>query len=230
LTMRSRIVENRRSERIRAFDDSAEEYEKWYCEEPGATICECEIKAVKPFVPQGLGVEVGVGTGVFASKLKTQVGVDAALASIKIAKKRGVEVVQGTAEALPFKDLCFDYVTSILVIEFLEDPESSFREAWRILKYGGSIITCFIPRNSDWGILYSKKKAEGHRVYRHANFYDSVQVKKMLQNAGFIVGRCLATLSQRPDSVTCAEEPCDEVGNHGFVYIRGKKTKYARAR
>lgn len=115
-------------------------------------------------------------------------------------------------------------MASILTLCFLEDPESSFREAWRILKYGGSIIICFVPRNSDWGILYSKKKAEGHKIYRHANFYDLAQVEEMLHRTGFKIEGRSATLSQGPESIVDIEEPCSEVRTHGFVCVRGVKT------
>jgi len=224
LTTFDKMTKSRGMSAIEAFDECAEEYDRWYCKEPGASIYESEVKAVKALVPRGLGVEVGVGTGVFASKLKTSVGVDPALRAIMIAKKRGVSVIQGVAESLPFKDECFGYVSSILTLDYLKDPESSFREAWRVLKYGGSIILCFVPRNSSWGILYSKKKAEGHKMYRHANFYDLAQVEEMLNRTGFGIEEYSATLSQGPESIVDVEEPCSEVRNHGFVCIRGVKT------
>lgn len=209
---------------IEAFDEAAEEYDKWYCEEPGATICECETRALKDLKPHGLGVEVGVGTGVFALKLNTSIGVDPALGPIKSAKKKGINAIRGAAEFLPFKDECFDYVTSILAIFFLKNPESSFKEARRILKHEGSFIVCFIPKSSHWGILYQKKKREGHRIYRYANFYEKSEVEKMLERAGFEIEGCSATLSQPPEAVTCVEEPCREVRDHGFVCIKGTKT------
>lgn len=80
---------------IEAFDEYVEDYDRWYGEEPGAIIYESEVKAVKVLIPCGLGVEVGVGTGVFASKLNTSIGVDPALRAIRMAKKKEVNVIRG---------------------------------------------------------------------------------------------------------------------------------------
>ncbi|MDQ1280225.1 MAG: hypothetical protein QG670_1488 [Thermoproteota archaeon] len=216
-------VRKRGAKGIKAFNESAEAYDKWYCEEPGLTICECETKALKDLELTGLGVEVGVGTGVFASRLNTAIGVDPALEPIKSAKKKGITAVRGAAESLPFKNDCFDYVTSIMAVFFLKDPVSSFMEARRILKSKGDLIVCFTPKSSHWGISYQKKKGEGHRLYKYATFYDKSEIETMLQRAGFKIEGCSATLLQPPDAVTCVEEPCREPTGHGFVCVKGKK-------
>jgi len=75
---------------IWAFNRCAEEYDGWYRKEQGSLIFESEAKAIEALAPEGLGVEVGVGTGVFSSRLGVFLGVDPALRMIKIAKGRGL--------------------------------------------------------------------------------------------------------------------------------------------
>ncbi len=125
------------------FDEYAGEYDKWYHAKPGSSIYESELRAIKALASSGLGAEVGVGTGVFAARLGITIGVDPALKAIKLAKRRGIEVVRGVTERLPIKSECLDYVTSILTLCFLRDPEAYLSEAWRVVKHGGRLFYMF---------------------------------------------------------------------------------------
>jgi len=208
---------------ITAFNKRATEYDEWYFEEPGLLIFESEVKAIEALVPEGLVAEVGVGTGVFSSRLGVFLGVDPALRMIKIAKKRGVNVVQAIGEALPVRDGCLDYVLLIFTICFLRNPLSSLREVWRVLGHGRSVIIGFVSRNSEWGGLYLKKKAERHDLYRHANFYTLKEVEGMLKSEGFKAIKYSATLFQAPQSVSRVEEPSSDVSERGVICIRAVK-------
>ena len=46
----------------------------------------------------------------------------------------------GTADSLPFEDNFFDLVVLAWVLEHLDSPEKAFREIYRVLKPGGSVI------------------------------------------------------------------------------------------
>lgn len=202
---------------ISAFNTCAEEYDEWYRKEQGLLIFESEMKAVEALAPKDLGVEVGVGTGVFSSRLGVFLGVDPASRMIKIAKRKGVNVVQALGEFLPIKNECLDYVLFVFTICFLKDTQASLRETWRVLKHGGNIIIGFIPRNSKWGKHYLKKKIESHRLYKHANFYTLDEVKEILERGGFRTTKSSATLLQEPETVRKAEESSTNISGRGFV-------------
>lgn len=212
-----------RMEIISSFNEKAEEYDRWYREEPGSLIFESEAKAIEALALEGFGVEVGVGTGVFSSRLGVPLGLDPALRMIKIAEGRGIDVVQGVGEFLPIKSNCLDYVLFAFTICFLRNLRASLREAWRVLRPRGNIIIGFISRESEWGKLYSKRKAEGHRFYKHAKFYTTGEVEEALERGGFKITKRVATLSQGPEAVTMIEEPSSDVGQHGFVCMKGIK-------
>jgi len=210
---------------ISAFNRCAEEYDKWYYKEHGSLIFESEVKAIEALAPEGLGIEVGVGTGVFSSRLGVFLGVDPALRMIKIAKGRGVNVVQALGELLPIKSESLDYGLFVFTTCFLRDTQASLREAWRVLKYGGNVIIGFIPRNSKLGKLYLKKKNEGHRIYKHANFYTLDEVEEILGREGFRTIKTSATLYKAPETVRKVEEPSSDVSGSGFVCIKAVKTR-----
>lgn len=208
---------------ISAFDRHAEEYDKWYEQEPGSLIFESEVKAIEALGVGGLGVEVGVGTGVFSSRLGVFLGVDSSLEMARIANGRGVNVVQSLSEFLPVKSECSDYALLVFTICFLKQPQLSLREIWRALKHKGTVIVCFIPRNSAWGKMYSKRKAEGHRLYRYANFYTLQEVEEMLRETGFETTTYSATLSQKPQAVRKVEEPSSDLTRCGIICIKAAK-------
>ena len=97
-------------ENISAFNENAEVYDKWYHEEPGSLIFESELKVIKAMTLKGLGVEVGIGTGVFSMRLGVPLGLDPSLEMLKIAQKRRVDIIQATGEFLPIKSKSLDYI------------------------------------------------------------------------------------------------------------------------
>jgi len=101
-----------------------------------------------------------------------------------LARQRGIEVVEGVAEALPFQDGSFDFVLMVTVICFLNDVEKALSEACRVLKPGGCIIIAFIDKNSPIGKTYEQYKNE-NVFYKEATFYSVEDVTGLLQSAGF---------------------------------------------
>jgi ubiquinone/menaquinone biosynthesis C-methylase UbiE len=186
-------------------------------------ILKSELLAVKALLPKGQRVEIGVGSGAFASRLGVGFGVDPSIACLRLARKRGVKVVCGIGEALPFKDGSFDFALYAVTLCFLSNPKAALREAHRVLKPRGKIVVCFIPRNSTWGKFYLRKKAAGHRLYRHANFYTLKEVDRMLRKAGFIPKAQACTLLQKPEAVLKTEMPSREDKMAGFYCRRAEK-------
>ncbi|MDI6850734.1 MAG: hypothetical protein QMD82_02195 [bacterium] len=59
---------------IEVFDLFADDCDQWY--ERNYYLFQSEVKALKKVVPDGIGLEVGVGTGRFAKELGIEFGVD----------------------------------------------------------------------------------------------------------------------------------------------------------
>ena len=141
-----------------AFDRFCEEYDAWYLTDEGKLVGESELRAIRELLPGGSGLEVGVGSGFFASKLEVEFGIDPAESCLRMANNRGVKVVRGVGESLPFQENSFDFVLYVVTLCFLGDPSAALGEAWRVLRSNGRVIVCLIPRDSRWGKFYLKKK------------------------------------------------------------------------
>lgn len=209
-----------------AFDHYAEDYDKWFDTEEGKVLFEMEVEAVrllmkdfeKPFL------EIGVGTGRFAEELGIDYGVDPSSHVLEIAERRGIKVRKAKGEYLPFQNQSFGAAFLLLTLCFVEDPEKVLSEAKRVLDKGGGLIVGFINRDSLWGQLYMKKKAEGHPIYRYARFCSVDGVSTMLEKAAMKVEAYSSTLCQPP-----SENPYKEAVHHelvegaGFVCIVARK-------
>ncbi len=88
---------------------------------------------------------------------------------------------------------------------------------------GGAFFTCFIPRDSDWGRLYLRKKAEGHRLYKYANLYTLDEIEELLKRVNFKIEKYSATLSRPPGLTADVEEPSRKISTHGFICIKAIK-------
>lgn len=124
------------------FEKYYERYEEWFDKHRYAY--ESELKAINEILPIfSRGVEIGVGTGRYAAPLGITVGIEPASKPATIALSRGIDVIKGVAENMPFATSSLDLALMVTTICFLEDIEKSFTEVRRILKNGDllSLVT-----------------------------------------------------------------------------------------
>ena len=99
-----------------------------------------------------------------------------------------------------------------------------FREAHRVLKKNGQLIAGFVPATGKWGENLIKKKKSGHPFYKHARFFSTADVQKLLREQHFTVTAAVSSLYQAPGEVTETEFPqtgADEKA--GFVVLLAEK-------
>lgn len=208
------------------FENLAVDYDKWF-EFEGKGIYENEITAFKSISEEitNPSLEIGVGSGRFAMPLHVDFGIDPSINLLAISKKRGIKVVQGIGEDLPFKDRSFKTVLIVVTICFVRSPVKLLKETKRVLEPGGDAILGLVLRDSPWGRLYEKKKNEGHRFYKYARFYTFEQIKAMLGSTGFKIGNVVSTLFSSPTGKIERETP--QFGyskDAGFTIIDAKFT------
>ncbi len=196
----------------KTFETHAKRYERWFSKEAGKLIKKTETRAAQKLAPKGKGLEIGVGSGIFASALGVEYGVDPAEKLLQIARSKGVKTVLGIAEKLPFKKSSFDFLLLMFTLSFLTNPLEAFRESNRVLKRDGKFIVCFIPKESPWGKFYRKKKEKNHEFYKHAKFHKISEVEELLKKSGFRITKAVSTLFQKPGSIKKVEKPAE--GTH----------------
>lgn len=168
-----------------SFDKEVEEYEEWF--KINDQIYKSELEAVRALLPtSGRGMEIGIGTGLFASVLGIKEGVDPSEAMAMAAKRKGLKVLKGYAEDLPFGDNTFDYILMVTVDCFLNDIFKAFSEIKRTLKENGSLTIAFLDKGTDLGKIYDENK-HLHESYKKAKFHTSDEMINLLEKSGFAV-------------------------------------------
>lgn len=95
-------------------------------------------------------LDVGCGPGALTGPLVELIGpeqvtaIDLVPTFVAAARERfpGVNVLQSSAEALPFGDDSFDVALAQLVVHFMADPLAGVTEMTRVTRPGGRVVAC----------------------------------------------------------------------------------------
>ena len=203
------------------FDAHTLEYENWFTKNRAAY--ESELEAVRRLLPKkGTGLEVGVGTGLFAKPLGIPFGVDPSASMREVARERGIGVLAGLAEDLPIGDQSMDFLLMVTVICFFRDVARAFQEAHRILKPGGALVVAFIDRASPLGKKYDEGKTET-MFYKDAVFRSADEVAGLIKGAGFKDLSFVQTIFTYHKETDGLQPVRKGHGDGVFVVVRGIK-------
>ena len=118
---------------------------------------EMEADFVERFASNRDVLEVGCGTGLVLQRIaaftRSAQGIDLSPGMLELARARGLDVVEGSATALPFDDESFDVTCSFKVLAHIPDIETALREMARVTRPGGTIIAEFYNPHSIRGLL-----------------------------------------------------------------------------
>lgn len=207
--------------KVEPFEQYTTRYEDWF--EKNKVVYLSELQAIRLQLPEkGDGVEIGVGTGRFAAPLGIKQGVEPSAKMREIAKQRGIEVVDGTAEHLPFENSRFDFLLMVTTLCFLDDILGSLLEAYRVIKPGGFIIIGFIDGNSPLGKQYLRKKNKSV-FYKTATFYSYDEVASFLEKAGFTGLHFSQTIFLGSADTGDLEPVKEGCGEGSFVVVKARK-------
>jgi len=207
--------------RIAPFENHVTQYEAWFANNP--LVFEAELNAVQSLLPPGdFGIEIGVGTGRFASRLGITLGLEPSPRMRSVAARRGVQVLSGVAEDLPLQSNLFDFALMVTTVCFLDNPYKAFRETHRILNKDGCFLVAFVDRNSPLGQLYEANKEE-NVFYRDATFYATNEIIEIMERTGFSRFTCRQTLFHGLAETSVDEPVLPGYGKGSFVVLRGEK-------
>lgn len=207
--------------KIESFEKHLDLYENWF--EKNKFAYESELRAIKEQLPEsGKSLEIGVGSGRFAAPLSIKIGIEPSNKMAEIARQRGIEIITGVAENLPFGDSEFDFILMTTTICFLDNIEIAFKEAYRVLKSGGCLIIGFIDKDSLIGKLYQQHKNESV-FYRVATFYSVNELVLHLKKANFKDFNFTQTIFHNLKEIIDVEPIKKGYGEGSFVVIRAIK-------
>lgn len=208
---------------VEIFDRNVQEYELWYEEHP--FVYQSELIAIEEQLkklPEDIrGIEVGLNTGKFALPLGIKEGIEPASEMAEIASKRGIEVMQGMAENMPYSDLSFDFVLFVTVCH-LNDLKEALKESNRVLKRDGSVIIGFIDNDREIAGSY-KEKRKWSTFYKHTRFWSVGEIHNLLKETGFKDPEFSQTLFGDIDDITEVEFPKEGYGEGSFVVVKATK-------
>jgi ubiquinone/menaquinone biosynthesis C-methylase UbiE len=208
---------------ITPFEKYAEEYDKWYEDYPW--VYESELIAVKQMMltlPENIsGIEIGLGTGRFASRLGIREGIEPAAGMASMAVKRGIEIMPGTAELLPYRDLHFDFVLFVTICH-LNQIKEAFKESFRVLKHGGAILVGFLDKEREIAQGYEADRDKSI-FYKHATFYTPEKLTSLLKKTGFKNPEFSQTLFGKLSDINEVQSPVPGFGKGSFVMLKATK-------
>jgi SAM-dependent methyltransferase len=203
--------------KTKPFDEHLDEYEQWFSDNHYAF--ESELEAIRRVLPEtGKGIEIGIGSGIFAAPLGIREGVEPSETMRGKAAERGLHVIDGVAEKLPVEDKSYDFALMVTTICFVDDINRSFAEAHRILKEGGSLILGYVDKESPVGRLYLSSK-EKSVFYKDARFYSTEEVYRILRKNNYIIISTYQTVFGMLNTINEIQEPEPGYGKGSFVVI-----------
>jgi len=208
---------------IALFNENVKEYEDWY--QKYHEVFLSEVRAIKEQLnklPENInGIEIGVGTGKFAEQLGIKEGVEPSTEMAALAIKRGIEIINGTAENIPFKALSFDFVLFVTICH-LDTIKAALKEAHRVLKQNGSIIIGFIDKDQQIAKDYQENRKKS-TFFKHATFYSVAQIQSFLKETGFKNLEYNQTLFGEIDEITDIQTTKEGFGEGSFVVVKATK-------
>jgi malonyl-CoA O-methyltransferase len=129
-------------------------------------------------------LDVGSGTGHFSQPLAREnfiVGIDFSPKMLAFARNKGLAVVQGPAENLPFKSGSFDIVFANNVLQLIRDGRGFVKELVRSVRPGGRIIISTI---NDGNVALAVRRRVERKKYRRFRLYPFDELKALVAAAG----------------------------------------------
>lgn len=156
--------------------EKLEEYHWWFVAKRNF------VKSLLPKSKEFKILDIGSGTGgttKFMEKYGDVIGLEKNPIGIRLARKRGLKVVDGDAQKLPFKNSSFDMVTifDVLYHQDVKNDTRAIRETYRVLESGGKLV---ITDSALDFLRSSHDKA----VYTRHRYYKGELIEK-LKKTGF---------------------------------------------
>ena len=150
----------------KGFDEYAATYDAWFLDNPN--VLESEVRLVASTLRNaGRVLSVGCGSGLFEKIMRDEFGitvtdgVEPSPAMAEIARKRGMDVTEATAEEFDYPAGEYDTILFNGSPSYIPDLDTVLSKVYAALKPGGRIVLVDVPKESTYGLMYNLAKALG---------------------------------------------------------------------
>ena len=150
----------------KGFDEYAATYDAWFLDNPN--VLESEVRLVESTLRNaGRVLSVGCGSGLFEKIMRDEFGitvtdgVEPSPAMAEIARKRGMDVTEATAEEFDYPAGEYDTILFNGSPSYITDLDTVLSKVYAALKPGGRIVLVDVPKESTYGLMYNLAKALG---------------------------------------------------------------------
>ena len=150
----------------KGFDEYAATYDAWFLDNPN--VLEPEVRLVASTLRNaGRVLSVGCGSGLFEKIMRDEFGitvtdgVEPSPAMAEIARKRGMDVTEATAEEFDYPAGEYDTILFNGSPSYITDLDTVLSKVYAALKPGGRVVLVDVPKESTYGLMYNLAKALG---------------------------------------------------------------------
>lgn len=150
----------------KGFDEYAATYDAWFLDNPN--VLESEVRLVASTLRNaGRVLSVGCGSGLFEKIMRDEFGitvtdgVEPSPAMAEIARKRGMDVTEATAEEFDYPAGEYDTIMFNGSPSYITDLDTVLSKVYAALKPGGRVVLVDVPKESTYGLMYNLAKALG---------------------------------------------------------------------
>lgn len=155
---------------------------------------------------KGLHLDIGTGRGdgtELINQVKKTIGIDYGIKSCRIAKGKGLEIIQADAHFLPFNDKVFSSITCLDVLEHIPNANSVLKEAYRVLMDNGLVILQTPNKELITEVLLRVFRLFGlMKSYQPYDIpYSLKEIKNMIEEANFSLEKTYITKHWVPNPI-----------------------------
>ncbi len=150
----------------KGFDEYAATYDAWFLDNPN--VLESEVRLVASTLRNaGRVLSVGCGSGLFEKIMRDEFGitvtdgVEPSPAMAEIARKRGMDVTEATAEEFDYPAGEYDTILFNGSPSYITALDTVLSKVYAALKPGGRVVLVDVPKESTYGLMYNLAKALG---------------------------------------------------------------------
>lgn len=230
----------------KGFDKYAARYDAWFMENPNVLLSEVRLVASVLASSKRI-LSIGCGSGLFEQFLRRDFGIDItdgvepSHSMAEIARKRGLSVVEATAEEYDYPAGEYDTILFNGCPSYITDLCGVIAKVADALPSGGRIVLIDVPKESSYGLLYNLAKAVGSwdnpllegtfppnpypiELVKQANWRTTAEKIDLLKECGFDNLTFAQTLTTHPlYSDRRAEEPSEGYDRGDYVAITAVK-------